>query len=115
KPGGQRLQLLFRFVWCGAIIVALCAIQLLPFLDLLRHSDRDTSYGGPVWSMPLWGWANFFVPMFGCTPSIVGVYSQDSQQWTSSYYMGIVVVALSLLAWRASDGRVKWLAGITVA
>src|SRR6185436_15213463 len=21
KPGGQRLQLLFRFVWCGAIIV----------------------------------------------------------------------------------------------
>jgi len=65
--------------------------------------------------MPLWGWANFLVPMFGCTPSVVGVYSQDSQQWTSSYYMGIATVAFALLAWRARDARVKWLAGIALA
>jgi hypothetical protein len=112
---GPRTQLFFRFAFCSAMIFALCAVQLLPFLDLLRHSDRDTSYGGPVWSMPLWGWANFVVPMFGCTPSVVGVYSQDAQQWTSSYYMGIATVAFALLAWRTQDARVKWLAGITLA
>jgi hypothetical protein len=112
---GPRAQLFLRFAFCGALIFAVCAVQLLPFLDLLRHSDRDTSYGGPVWSMPLWGWANFVVPMFGCTPSVVGVYSQDAQQWTSSYYMGIATVAFALLAWRTQDARVKWLAGITLA
>jgi hypothetical protein len=112
---GPRAQLFLRFAFCGALIFAVCAAQLLPFLDLLRHSDRDTSYGGPVWSMPLWGWANFVVPMFGCTPSVVGVYSQDAQQWTSSYYMGIGTVAFALLAWRTQDARVKWLAGITLA
>ena len=112
---GPRAQLFLRFAFCGAMIFSLCAVQLLPFLDLLRHSDRDTSYGGPVWSMPLWGWANFFVPMFGCTPSVVGVYSQDAQQWTSSYYLGIGTVAFALLAWRTRDVRVKWLAGIALA
>lgn len=110
-----RAQLFLRFAVCSVMVFALCAVQLLPFLDLLPHSDRDTSYGGPVWSMPLWGWANFLVPMFGCTPSVVGVYSQDAQQWTSSYYMGIATVAFSLLAWRTRDARVKWLAAIALA
>ena len=110
-----RAKLILRFALCGAIVFALCAVQLLPFLELLLHSDRNTAYGGPIWSMPLWGWANFLVPMFGCTPSIVGVYSQDSQQWTSSYYLGIGTVAFALLAWRARDARVKWLGGIAVA
>jgi hypothetical protein len=53
--------------------------------------------------------------MFGCTPSVIGVYSQDAQQWTSSYYLGIGTVALALLAWRAGDARVKWLTAITFA
>jgi len=88
----------------------LAAAQLLPFMELLRHSQRDTSFGDSRWAMPGWGWANFFVPLFHCTPSIIGIYSQDAQQWTSSYYMGIGVVALALLAlgqWRKR--QVWWL------
>jgi hypothetical protein len=104
-----------RFVFCGVLVFALCAVQLLPLLDLVRHSQRDTSFGGTVWAMPLWGLANFLVPLFGCTPSVVGVYSQDAQQWTSSYYMGIAVVAFALLSFRDTDGRARWLGGIAIA
>ena len=111
----SRVKILYRAFACAALIFALSAAQLFPFLELLKHSHRDTSFGGAAWSMPLWGWANFFVPLFGCTPSVVGVYSQDAQQWTSSYYMGIGVVAFSLLAFRARDTRVKWIAGIAIA
>jgi len=110
-----RVQSLLRFALGGVLVCALCAVQLLPFLDLLRHSQRDTSFGGAVWAMPLWGWANFLVPLFGCTPSVVGVYSQDAQQWTSSYYMGIGVVAFALLAFRGKDRRVLWFSGIAIA
>lgn len=115
KRDPSRGRIIRRFALCALIVFALCAVQLLPFLDLLRHSQRDPSFGGNVWAMPWWGWANFFVPLFGCTPSLVGVYSQDAQQWTSSYYMGITVVVLALLSFRSNDGRVRWLGGIAIA
>ena len=107
-----RVQLFLRVALCGVIVFVLCAVQLLPFLDLLRHSNRDASFGGTAWAMPIWGWANFLVPLFGCTPSMIGVYSQDAQQWTSSYYMGIGTIALALLALPARDSRMKWIAAI---
>jgi hypothetical protein len=116
-PGSaaSRAQICLRFALCGALVFTLCAVQLLPFLDLLRHSNRDVSFGGVSWAMPLWGWANFLVPLFGCTPSLLGVYSQDTQQWTSSYYMGIGVVAFALLSFRSRDGRAYWVAGVAIA
>jgi hypothetical protein len=112
---GPRAPIFRRFALSALLIGAVCAVQLFPFLDLLRHSQRGVSFGGATWSMPLWGWSNFLVPMFGCTPSVTGVYSQDAQQWTSSYYLGIGTVAFALLAWRADEGRVKWLAAIALA
>ena len=115
RSSATRGAMFLHFTLCGAFIFALCAAQLLPFIDLLRHSHRDISFGGALWSMPPWGWANFLVPLFGCTPSVVGVYSQDAQQWTSSYYMGIGTVAFSLLAFRARTARVKWIVGIAIA
>lgn len=105
-----RKRLFGRLAVVCLLIAGIAAAQLLPFLQLLAHSQRDTSYGDSKWSMPGWGWANFFVPLFRCSPSLDGIFSQDEQQWTSSYYMGIGVVALAMLAfWRARQPRVRWL------
>jgi hypothetical protein len=113
-PRVARRALFLRMMFCGALVFALCAVQLLPFLDLLRHSQRDASFGGSGWSMPLSGWANFLVPMFGTTPSVTGVFSQDTQQWTASYYLGIGTIVFALLAMRARMTRVKWVLGLTL-
>jgi len=87
-----------RFILCGVIAAVLSAAQLLPFLDLLTHSERTASTGTSFWAIPLWGWANLFVPLFHCYQAPIGVYFQPGQDWTSSYYLGIGVLALALAA-----------------
>lgn len=105
----------FRFVAIAAITFLLSAAQLLPFLDLLRHSHRTLAYDDNLYAMPLWGWANFFVPLFRMTPDRLGVFSHVEQQWTSSYYPGIGVLALAALAvWRRREPRVWLLAVVAV-
>ena len=81
-----------------ALVAALSAAQLLPWLDLLAHGDRTTSAGDNTWAMPAWGAANFLVPLFRMTSSLTGVWMQPGQEWTTSYYAGIVTVLLALLA-----------------
>lgn len=104
-----------RLAVAGCLVAALAAAQLLPFLDLTLHSQRDRNFASDVWAMPPWGWANFLVPLFHCSSSIVGVYSQEAQQWTSSYYAGIGVFALALFAmWRWRERRLLVLAAAVV-
>ncbi|MDB6124147.1 MAG: hypothetical protein JWQ71_3140 [Pedosphaera sp.] len=111
-PAGQILK---RLIAVTFLVAGLAAAQILPFLDLLAHSQRNSSYSNNAWAMPAWGWANLLVPLFHCSPSILGVYSQDEQQWTSSYYMGIGVLALAMLAvWRCRQWRVYALAAFAV-
>jgi hypothetical protein len=107
-----RLKIFWRFPAIVALVIALAAAQLLPFLDLVAHSQRDTSYMDTRWSLPLSGWANFLVPMaFGKT--WVGVFFQDGQEWTSSYYLGIGALWLALLAlWKIRERRVALLLAI---
>ena len=66
--GGElpRGRLLVRVALVGTLTLLMSAAQLLPFLDLLSHSQRDTSYGDSAWAMPHWGWANLLVTMFNC-------------------------------------------------
>ena len=98
-----------RFLLIALFIAGLTAIQLLPFLDLLAHSQRNTNYGQSSWSMPGTGWANFLVPIFHCFSANQGVFFQYDQWWTSSYYLGIGPLALALFAaWRVRERRV-WL------
>ncbi|NDB74027.1 MAG: hypothetical protein EB141_00005, partial [Verrucomicrobia bacterium] len=93
-----------------ALVAALSAAQLLPFLDLLRHSQRDAGFGDSVWSLPAWGLANFLVPLFRCVLTSPGVLLHSGQNWTSSYYAGTGVLALALLAvLRVSDRRARLL------
>lgn len=114
--GGDRLPFLRTFrrlAMVVSLVSGLCAGQLLPFLDFLSHSQRSSQFGGDVWSVPVWGIANFLVPLFRCTPAITGVYSQDQQQFFSSYYMGIGVLCLAVLAvFRARQWRTRLLLGV---
>lgn len=55
------------------MIAVLSAAQLLPFLKLTSLSHRSTGYGDSTWAMPVWGWANYLVPLFHQSKSIVGV------------------------------------------
>jgi hypothetical protein len=91
-----------RFLAMGCSTLALSAVQLLPFLTLLSHSQRDAAYSSTShdWAMPFWGWANFLVPLFRTWPTAQGVYFQNGQYWTSSYYAGVGAVFLGLVAVR---------------
>jgi hypothetical protein len=102
-----------RFLGMGCLTLTLSAPQLLPFLTLLSHSQRDATYGSTShdWAMPFWGWANFLVPLFRAWPTAQGVYFQNGQYWTSSYYAGVGTVLLALAAvWRQREWRVRLLA-----
>jgi hypothetical protein len=107
----SRSALLWRFPLIVLLVAGLAAIQLLPFLDLAAHSQRDGGYADTRWSMPAWGWANFLVPMvFGHVWSM-GVFFQYDQSWTSSYYLGMGTLLLALLAiWTVRERRVRLLA-----
>jgi hypothetical protein len=88
-------------------------VQLLPFLELLAHSQRDTGFGSSEWSMPVWGWANFLVPLFRTHPTAQGLFLQAEQNWTSSYYAGVGTILLVAVAVRrVRDWRVWLLAAL---
>jgi hypothetical protein len=81
-----------------ALVTALSAAQLLPWFDLLAHGDRTSAAGDNTWAMPAWGAANFLVPLFRMSGSVTGVFMQPGQEWTTSYYAGILTVLLAGLA-----------------
>ncbi len=109
-----RMLSMGRFVTMVALVAAVSAAELLPFLDLVAHSERNQSYSTQDWSMPGLGWGNFLVPLLGCSLTRRGIYFQDNQYWTSSYYVGIGIVLLALVAvWRVRWWRVRLLAAIT--
>ena len=96
KAGPARGPLFWKFSGLAVLVFTLSGAQLLPFLDLLTHSHRDAHFGTNAWSMPWWGWLNFLVPGFRVNQSSSGLWFQPEQYWTSSYYTGGAVLALSL-------------------
>ena len=106
-PGLRRLMPVV------AMVAGLAAVQILPFLDLLAHSDRDSAYGAADgWPMPLWGLANFVVPQFHASQSVLGTYHLHGQYWTKSYYLGVGALVLALAGvWRERRWRTWLLAG----
>ncbi len=111
-----RLKIVWRFFGMVALVFLVCAAQLLPFLELLFRSQRDSTFGSSLeYSMPPWGWANFLVPLFGCTRTTSGLYLQEGQFWTASYYAGIGTVLLVAVALRrVQSWRVRLLAGLVL-
>ena len=113
--GAPRSRIPVRFLALTLLVAMICAAQLLPFLQLLAHSQRDRDYisASHDWSMPFWGWANFLVPLFRTTPTAQGVFFQNGQYWTSSYYAGIGTILFGAVAVRRlRDWFVRALAGL---
>lgn len=109
-----RLGIAQRFLTVGFLALALAAVQLLPFADLSAHSNRGANFATAAWSMPPYGWANFLVPLFQ-TYAWQKIVVQQDQYWTSSYYAGIGVVFLSVIAvCRQRAWRVWLLGGLLV-
>jgi hypothetical protein len=114
-PFGLTLR---RFTIVVGLVAGLAAIQLLPFLDFLNHSERSSAYGDANGAlMPPWGWANLVVPLFRCLRTIFGDCLQVNQPWTASYYVGIGTLVLAALAiqrrWRQTE--IWCLTGLTLA
>ena len=101
-----------RLVIMVLLISGLCAAQLLPFYDLLKHSQRPENHFGAASSpIPVSGWINFIIPLFGCGEAD-GVFFQPGQNWIMSYYTGVITVGLAALAlWRRPCAQV-WLSGV---
>ena len=115
QTGSELALQLVRFTLVVALVGSASAAQLLPFLELLAHSQRDQNFADASWAMPGWGWANLLVPQFYTFVLYLGVKFQYGQGWTSSYYMGIGTLALALLAaWRAHEPRVWALASVSL-
>jgi len=110
-----RAPMSWRFPLVVALVIALAAVQLLPFLDLVAHSQRESGYADLRWSLPGWGWVNFIVPLaFGRTWT-EGVFFQYDQYWTSSCYLGIGTLWLALLALgTVRERRVRLLGAVVV-
>jgi hypothetical protein len=112
---GPRGKMLWRAGLIVLLITGLCAAQLLPFFDLLSHSHRQETFRAGQWPMPATGWLNFLVPLFNCRSYQGGVFMQNNQNWTASYYVGVTTLALAALAvWRRRGGRAWLLAALTL-
>src|SRR5665213_85389 len=104
-----RVALLWRFPLVVVLVISLAAAQLLPFLDLVAHAQRESGFADLRWSMPGRGWANFLVPMAFGTTHTEGIFFQHGQYWTSSYYPGLGTLWLALLALLCLRERRVWL------
>jgi len=111
-----RGKLILRAAAVGLLVAGVAAAQLLPFLDLLAHSHRDTSYSSSTgWAMPLSGPANFLVPRFHCFTTSQGVVVQYDQYWIASHYLGAGLMALAVAgAWGRRNRRVWLLLAVAV-
>ncbi|HZT22112.1 MAG TPA: YfhO family protein [Verrucomicrobiae bacterium] len=86
-------------------------IQMLPFFDLLAHSQRNSgSADATVWSMPGWGWANLLVPLFHCYQAPQGPWFQHGQEFLASYYLGIGVLILAIIGAMGARTRIALVA-----
>ncbi len=103
----SRAKMFWRFPLVVALVFALSAAQLLPFLDLVAHAQRESGYTDLRWSMPASGLANFLVPMAFGTTAMEGIFFQHGQYWTSSYYLGLGTLWLALLAFLVGRDSVE--------
>src|SRR6266550_1490469 len=102
-----------RFCRLAPLFVAglgLGAIQLSPFVELLRHSQRSAAFASGEWTLSWAGLGNFLVPLFHTVQNRDRIFFQPDQQWVSSYYPGSTIVLLSLMALASErTRRVRWL------
>jgi len=111
-PAGRRIG---RLTVVFAATLALGAIQFLPFLELLRHSQRGARFASGEWALSWSGLGNLLIPLFRTVQSRDRIFFQENQQWVTSYYPAITVVLSALMALCSERARrVRLLAALTV-
>jgi hypothetical protein len=104
-----RLTLVF------AATMGLGAIQFVPFLELLRLSQRGPRFDSGAWSLAWSGLGNLLVPLFHTVQSRDRIFFQAGQQWVTSYYPAITIVLPALMALCSERARqVRLLAALTI-
>lgn len=98
RSGRDALRMALRFAAVAWWVAALSAAQLAPWLDFVTHGDRNSAFDKGHWALPVCGVGNFLVPLFRDNASVEGVFWQPGQEMFSSYYAGIVTVALGVIA-----------------
>ena len=95
--------------------MGLGAVQFVPFLELLRLSQRGSRFDSGAWALSWSGLGNFFVPLFHTVQSRDRIFFQPGQQWVSSYYPAITIVLPALMALCSERARqVRLLAALAV-
>lgn len=104
-----------RLVGIVAGISLLCAMQLLPFHEMMSLSQRGGADYDDSWAASKWVWVNLIVPIFRTQRIIDGTLFMENQAWTHSFYPGVVVWLLAIYAvLRLRDRRMVMLAALTV-
>jgi hypothetical protein len=107
RAPGSIFPFVRRILAMVLLIAGLSAAQLIPFFELLQESHRDTTFATTKWQLPLWGWANFLVPLYNAFETPGGQYFQYDQGFLTSVYLGGVAIVFALLAvFRWPDVRV---------
>lgn len=115
RPESTARQLFTRTAMIAGIVSALIAVQLLPFLELLNHSQRTGGFTSSRWALPSWGWGNFFVPLLHSYQNFQGIFFQTGQEFFSSVYLGLTSLVLATSAvLRIRQRRVWALAAVTL-
>lgn len=107
RAGGSLIPFFGRILAIVLLTAGLTAVQLIPFFELITESHRDPSFATSKWRLPLWGWANFLVPLYNAFEVPSGQYFQHEQQFLTSVYLGGTALTFALLGiFRWPDARV---------
>ena len=108
RRGSPKVTMTLRLLMVVVLAAGLTSVQLLPFLDLLAHSQRDAGFATSKWAMPSWGWAHLLVPLFHAFITPQWTWFQEGQEFVSSFYPGVGVVVLALTALVVGRDRRVW-------
>lgn len=98
------------FLILVAAVAMLAGPQLFPFLDLLGESHRGAGFADGEWSASAMAWARFFTPLFHAIEAPGRIFYDGAQSWTHSFYAGLPVLALAVLAPFIRHDRRLWIA-----
>lgn len=93
----------------------LVSAQLLPFWEQLQISQRAPGFAAEKWALPPWGWANLVLPQFHAFKTPEGTTFQYGQEFLSSTYLGVPLLALAVAGLLFARDPRRWiLAGIGI-
>jgi hypothetical protein len=117
-PNGWRI--LGGFILVGCLMLALCAIQFFPSLELLRESRRGAQ-GLPYAETTYWSFhplsllevvvPNFFGPPFGASSLWTSALNSGNRPYFPSVFLGFVPVYFALAGWALGNNRRRGFVG----